>query len=56
MVGIFFNDASITRLVGAVLLEQDAHCQLEGRRINSAEIMAVIPTLAELPAQSSLQE
>ena len=56
VVGIFTNDASITRLVGALLLEQDEHWQLEGRRMFSAESMAAIPTLPELPAQPSLQE
>ena len=47
VVGIFPNDASITRLVGAVLLEQDEHWQLEGRRMFSAESMAAIPALEE---------
>ena len=56
VVGIFPNDASIVRLVGAVLLEQDEHWQLEGRRMFSAESMAAIPSLEELPAQPSLQE
>ncbi|WP_255111800.1 transposase [Synechococcus sp. RedBA-s] len=56
VVGIFPNDASITRLVGAVLLEQDEHWQLEGRRMFSAESMAAIPSLEELPAQPSIQE
>ena len=50
VVGIFPNDASITRLVGAVLLEQDEHWQLEGRRMFSAESMAAIPSLEDLPA------
>jgi transposase-like protein len=56
VVGNFPNDASITRLVGAVLLEQDEHWQLESRRMFSAESMAAIPSLEELPAQPSLQE
>jgi transposase-like protein len=50
MVGIFPNDAAITRLVGAVLLEQDEHWQLEGRRMFSAESMAAIPELDDIPA------
>ena len=50
VVGIFPNDAAITRLVGAVLLEQDEHWQLEGRRMFSAESMTAIPDLESLPA------
>ena len=56
VVGIFPNDAAIVRLVGAQLLEQDEHWQLEGRRMFSAENMAAIPSLEELPTQPSLQE
>jgi putative transposase len=47
VVGIFPNDAAITRLVGAVLLEQDEHWQLEGRRMFSLDSMAAIPPAAE---------
>jgi transposase-like protein len=50
VVGIFPNDAAITRLVGAVLLEQNEHWQLEGRRLFSAESMAAIAELEDLPA------
>lgn len=50
MVGIFLNDAAITRLMGVVLLEQDEYRQMEGRRIFSAEGMAAIPELENLPA------
>ena len=49
MVGIFPNDGAITRLVGAVLLEQHEHWHLEGRRMVSAESMAAIPDLESLP-------
>ena len=40
----------------AVLLEQDEHWQIEGRRMFSAESMAEIPALEDLPAQACLQE
>ena len=56
MVGIFPTDDAITRLLAAVLLEQDDHWQLEGRRMFSAESMAEIPALEQLPSQPSLQE
>ncbi len=55
MVEIVPDDAAIERL-GAVLMELDRHCQLEGRRMFSAESMAAIPTLKDLPAQACLQE
>ena len=42
--------------VGAVLLEQDEHWQLEGRRMFSAESMNAIPSLEDLPVQPSLQD
>jgi len=52
--GIFPKDAAITRLVGAVLLEQHEHWQLEGRRMFSAESMTGIPELVESPALRGL--
>jgi putative transposase len=54
VVGIFPNDAAIIRLVGAVLLEQHEHWQLEGRRMFSAESMAAIPELDDIPALQAL--
>ncbi len=50
IVGISPNNAAITRLVGGVLLEQDEHWQQEGRRMFSAESMAAIPELDDIPA------
>jgi transposase-like protein len=47
VVGIFPNDAAITRLVRAVLLEQGENWQLEGRRMFSLDSMAAIPPNAE---------
>jgi transposase-like protein len=54
VVGIFPNDAAIIRLVGAVLMEQHEHWQLEGRRMFSAESMAAIPELDGGPALQAL--
>ena len=54
VVGIFPNDASITRLVGAVLLVQHEHWQLENRRMFSAESMTTIPELGEIPSLHAL--
>ncbi len=51
--GIFPNDAAITPLVGAVLLEQVEHWQLESRRMFSAESMVAIPELDDIPAKLS---
>jgi putative transposase len=47
-------DCVYTRLVGAVLLEQHEHWQLEGRRMFSAESMAVIPELGDIPTLQAL--
>ena len=43
VVGIFPNDAAITRLVGSQLLEQQEDWQLERRRFFSEATMAKIP-------------
>lgn len=56
VVGIFPNDASITRLVGAVLLEQDEHWQLEGRRMFSADSMSAISLMKDLSALDNSEE
>ena len=50
VVGIVPNAAAIIRLVGAVLLEQHEHWRLAGRRLFSAESMATIPELGDIPA------
>ena len=47
---MFPNDASISRLVGEVLLEQHEHWQLESRRMFTADSMAAIPSLKKRPA------
>jgi hypothetical protein len=52
--GIFLNDAAITRLVGAVLLEQHKHWQLHGRRMFSTESKATIPEIDGMPALQAL--
>ena len=54
VVGIFPSADAIIRLVGAVLLEQHEHWQLEGRRMVSTESMATIPELDAIPALQAL--
>jgi hypothetical protein len=54
VVGIFPNDPSTILLVGAVLLEQYEHWQLEGRRMFSGENMATILELGDTPALQAL--
>jgi putative transposase len=48
VVGIFPNDAAITRLVGSQLQEQQEEWQLERRRFFSEATMAKIPQPGEL--------
>ena len=48
------EDVLAFRLVGAVLLEQHEHWQLEGRRMFSAESMATIPELGDIPSLQAL--
>ena len=53
VVGIFPNDATIIRLVGALLLEQQEEWQLDGRRAFSEVSMAKVDTSSEpVPTQS----
>ena len=40
--------------MGAVLLEQHEHWQLEGRRMFSAESIATIPELGDTPSLQAL--
>ena len=47
VVGIFPDGASFTRLVGTVLLEQEEHWQVEGRRMFTADSMATITSLKD---------
>jgi putative transposase len=49
-------DFVYTRLVGAVLLEQHEHWQLEGRRMFAVECMATIPELDDIPALQGLSD
>jgi putative transposase len=48
VVGIFPNDASIVRLVGSQLLEQQEEWQLEQLRLFSEAAMAKIPQQEQL--------
>ena len=47
VVGIFPNDASIVRLVGALLLEQQEEWQLDGRRVFSELSMAKLDNTSD---------
>jgi hypothetical protein len=46
VVGIFANEEAITRLIGALLLEQDAEWAVQRGRYMSLETMAPIPSQA----------
>ena len=47
VVGIFLNDTSIIRLVGALLLEQQDEWQLDGRRVFSELSMAMLDNTSD---------
>lgn len=49
-VDTFHNAAAITRLVAALLKKQHEHWKLEGRQMFSAESMAEITALEQLPS------
>jgi transposase-like protein len=48
VISIFPSDVAIVRLVGAVLLKQNEHWQIVGRRTFTAVSMAVTPVLVAL--------
>lgn len=50
VVAHFCEEDAIERLVGGLLLALVAYWQLEGRRMVSAERMAAIPLMEDLPA------
>ena len=47
MVGIFPNEASITRLIGAVLLEDNDEWQLQHRHMQVEAMAELMPPLIE---------
>ena len=55
VVGLFRDDASITRLVGAVLLDQHEHWQLEGCRMLCADSTLTVQVLGDISSLQSLR-